>query len=158
MASDNPPSRTPGDASDRCFRELKFDNWVFAVDWSPDGNRLAIGDFLGAIEVFTAEGRRLWRRAEHQGKVMDIRWSPDGRRLACADTGVILFDTDTGEKLDGWSMSGEYASGVSWSPDGSCLAAGFESDRILSKRSLLLSGWRSSGNRQHEPRSQDLER
>ncbi len=162
------------DASDRCLRELKFDGGVWAVDWSPDGARIAIGDDEGAVEVLTAEGRRLWRQVEHQSGVRDVRWSPagrrlastaedrtvrvwnvqegtvrvvvqtrgergfvvplswspDGRRLACGGAEVALLDAETGEKLDGWSVSGEREWGLSWSPDGSHLAAGFRSGRI----------------------------
>ncbi len=159
------------DPSDRCLREQKFGSRVFAVDWSPDGTRLVIGDGGGAVEVLTAEGRRLWRRVESQSLVANtcwspdgsrlaaaandqtvriwdaqegtvrvvgqttdkgvvLSWSPDGRRLACGSGEVILLDTETGEKLDGWSLSGENAYGVSWSPDGSRLAAGFMSGSL----------------------------
>ncbi len=160
------------DASERCLRELDFDQAVNAVDWSPDGSRLAAGDDGGAVEVLTAEGRRLWRRFEHQDLVWDVRWSPDGRRLAsaandrtvriwdvqegavlvvgqttagdvvlswspdgrrlaCSGDEVRLLDTETGEKIDGWRVPGEHASSVSWSPDGSCLAAGFMSGQVM---------------------------
>ncbi len=39
------------DAFDRYLREMKFGDEVNAVDWSPDGTRLAIGDSAGAVEV-----------------------------------------------------------------------------------------------------------
>ncbi len=161
------------DASERCVRKLRFGRDVLAVDWSPDGTCLAIGgDSEGGVEVITAEGRRLWRRVEHQRRVWDVRWSPcgrrlasagsdrtvhvwdardgtvqsvgqktpnaeaalswspDGRLLACGGGEVFVFDTETGEKVDEWAVSSKSAWGVSWSPGGSCLAAGFRSGQI----------------------------
>ena len=154
------------DVSDRCLRKLKFDEGVNTVDWSPDGTCLAIGVDPNAVEVVTAEGRRLWRKVEHQSFVMDVRWSPDGSRLAsaandqtariwdardgtvlvvgqttgdsielswsadsrwlaCGGKSVIVLDTETGEKLDDWSVPGEDTNGVGWDPNGPRLAAGF---------------------------------
>ncbi|MCP4654561.1 MAG: WD40 repeat domain-containing protein, partial [bacterium] len=143
MASEDPPSRTPADAVDRCVRELTFDQTVLAVDWSPDGTRLAIGDDEGGVEILTAEGSRLWRRDEHQNYVWDVRWSPDGRRLASQshDDTVRIWDVqEESVQVVGQIIGTDVA--ICWSPDGRRLASGSGEVIVLdSKTGENIESW-----------------
>ncbi len=104
--------------SDRCLRALEFNDRVLAVDWSPDGTRLATGDYGGGVEVLMADGRRLWRRIRHTEFVADVRWSPDGKRLASGsnDCSVRIWDVHDGtEDVVICPRMGVIA--INWSPD-----------------------------------------
>ncbi len=144
---DNPPSKIPADAADRCVRELTFDQEVNAVDWSPDGARLAIGGDEGVVEILTLEGRRLWLRGEYRRPVYDVRWSPDGRRLASAahDGTINIWDVQE----DSVPIAGQTTTAsltISWSADGHRLARGCDEVSVLdSETGEIVENWAIPG-------------
>lgn len=107
-----------------CLRVLKAGSGqVHSVGWSPDGTRLAIGYSSGAVEVFTTEGRSLWKVEAHDNHVYDVAWSPDGRQLASSSyavPGVRIWDVETGRPLLSLREGAGWA--VAWSPSGERLA------------------------------------
>jgi WD40 repeat protein len=93
----------------------------YSVDWSPDGTRLAVGGSKGGVEVFTAEGKRLWRKVEHSGEVFGISWAPNDLRIASASLGrtIRVYDAASGDVVLRGNTSGW---GIAWSPDSERLA------------------------------------
>ena len=70
-----------------------------AVAFSPDGERLSLATFGGAVEVWdVAQRRRLFHRALSEFPLFDVDYSPDGRLLATGgDEGFLhLLDARTG--------------------------------------------------------------
>ncbi|MCU0304670.1 MAG: S9 family peptidase [Thermoanaerobaculales bacterium] len=73
-------------------RPLDIDGSVTQVEWSPDGERLAVAVaptplvddrmMLQAVRVVDPATGEVVSTIDRQGKLGDIRWSPDGRRLA----------------------------------------------------------------------------
>jgi WD40 repeat protein/tetratricopeptide (TPR) repeat protein len=109
---------------------------VFAVAFSPDGQRFAAGACKevqwGAATVF------LWDRATRRPAGRPIRsphyvraiaWSPDGKTLAVgggagSDHGVSLWDAASGEPRGAPLPASRECRALAWSPDGQTLAAG----------------------------------
>ena len=58
-------------------------NCVFSVAFSPDGRRIASGDYGGTIKVWDATtGLEILSLRGHQACVHTLAFSPDGRRIA----------------------------------------------------------------------------
>ena len=100
---------------------------VNRVEWSPQGDRLAISTLRGMIEIIGAsDGAVLASLVGHSGRVNSIAWSPDGRRLASAglDHALRLWDTATGFPCLTIQGHDDAINAVAWSPDGNRLASG----------------------------------
>jgi WD40 repeat protein/tetratricopeptide (TPR) repeat protein len=65
-----------------------------SADWSPDGQRFAIGRKSGEVEVFEyPRGNRI-RRINHRGSIHAVTFSKDGRYLAFASEIVRVWDCE----------------------------------------------------------------
>lgn len=99
---------------------------TLAVAVSPDATSVASGGFDQTITLWK-DGRSVWRNTDsHEGFVMGLAFGPDGRTLASAgsDGRIVLHDltSRSSRRLkDGWTPE---VSAVSFSPDGSLVAAG----------------------------------
>lgn len=102
------------------------------VDWSPDGNKIAVGEFGEICWVLDASTLKVIReiRTPGGGEGWCVRWHPNSRWLAevCehADTKtkheVRIHDTETGRLLYALSHAGLAPRYLSWHPDGKKLA------------------------------------
>ena len=132
----------------REFATLKgHPNGVLSVAYSPDGKRLASGDFGGTIKIWdAATGQELGTLKGQAERIHSLAYSPDGRRLAAGslDQTVKLWDVATGEEVitlkhDGWVWF------VAFSPDGKTLASGTQGTVYL---------WRAATEEEISARSQ----
>ncbi len=104
--------------------------YVVAVDFRPDGKRLATLGHEGTIRIWdTGSGRELRAISLDSTSVPTYRglsWSPDGRWLAGAynDGPVRIWDPETGRET---AANRRAARCVAWSPDGTRIACGGES-------------------------------
>ena len=109
--------------------------------WSPDRRRIAFVAWHRRIVVIHANGthrRLLVRLPDRFDEVTGLTWSPDGSRIAFATARYRRVPggvQDCGQIWWMWSdgrnphriVSGEpHVTGISWSPAGEWLAAGFE--------------------------------
>jgi WD40 repeat protein len=108
------------------LRELRgHTSLVNAVDWSPDGSRVASAASDRTLRIWHAlTGRELACLRGHTDDVNDVRFSPDGQRVASAsfDGTVRVFDLHGRCLL----VAGHHRSdvnAVAWFPDGTRLAA-----------------------------------
>jgi WD40 repeat protein/predicted Ser/Thr protein kinase len=109
----------------RVLLRIPLEERGLAVEFSPDGTRLAVADF-GIVRIFdAANGRELRRFVEHAGEVFAIAWHPEGNRLATGgrDTVIRIWDPETGAKLLELAEHADYVHRLDWSPDGSTLAS-----------------------------------
>src|SRR6266567_3036881 len=100
--------------------------WVWSVDWSPNGSRIASASADSTGQVWDAEsGDHLTVYPGHTDTVYAVSWSPDGKRIASAsgDGTVQVWDARTGLRI--YTYQPYYTSmwSVAWSHDGQHIAS-----------------------------------
>src|SRR5262249_14165224 len=81
------------------LRTIRLDTVSGSLDLSPDGKRLAIGQYSGEVTLWdVANGTIIERFAGHTKGIPGIAISPDGKRIAT---------TSTDGKLGLWPVTGE---------------------------------------------------
>jgi WD40 repeat protein len=96
-------------------------DWVWSVDWSPDGDRIVTSSRDGTIKVWDAHsGELIHTLSGHTDWVKMVAWSPDGTKLATAsdDHTVRTWDSEAGEELLNLTGHTNWVWSVAWSPDG----------------------------------------
>lgn len=100
---------------------------AYALAASPDGTRIATGDGVGNVRLFSATigERELGPIRLHHGRVWGLAFSEDGTRLASGgeDGDVQVIDAETGEQLASPPRSRNEISSVLF-VDGRVLAGG----------------------------------
>ncbi|WP_433463567.1 NACHT domain-containing protein [Spirillospora sp. CA-128828] len=125
---------------------IVHDDWVEAVAFSPDGTRLATGSNHGTTKVWDATSGDELLVISHIGPAQSVTFSPDGTRLATGTSGewpadpdhrpAEIWDATTGEVLARLHTApGRHSiisvNSVSFSPDGTLLAAGTHGVTVL---------------------------
>lgn len=98
-----------------------------AVAISPDGRRLVVGDYSGALRITELGTSRLTNVIfGHRGLVDCAVFSPDGRRIASAgaDRAIRVYDASSGTQLGEWQGHRGVILALAFSPDGRWLASG----------------------------------
>jgi tetratricopeptide (TPR) repeat protein len=98
---------------------------VQAVAFSPQGDRLATGNFARTARIWDAASGRQLLEVRHSGAVWAVAFSPDGTRLATgsADKSARIWDATSGDKQLEVTHDSEIRA-VAFSPDGTRLATG----------------------------------
>jgi len=95
-------------------------NGVLALEFSPDGKRLATASAEGTAKVWDAvTGEEHLTLTGHNGGLTDITFSPDGKRLATggADATARVWDAATGRELLTLAGHGDRVWSVAFSPE-----------------------------------------
>ncbi len=118
------------------------DHKVFSVAFSPNGERLAAGNWNRNImlwevhsgtvlQLINGRFKHFWEpkgddRGGHTNSVNSVAFSPDGRTLASGgfDKVIKLWDVETGTLLKTFKGHGDAVLSVTFSPDGKVLASG----------------------------------
>lgn len=94
---------------------------VYALEFSPDGRRLASSGAEGGAKLWDVETGRELSRLKHFGTVRDLRFNGQGDLLATAGgTAINLWDWQKAQHL--WSVPAD-ASSLAFSQDGRLVAA-----------------------------------
>jgi WD40 repeat protein len=74
---------------------------VYALGWSPDGQRLGVGTLSARSWDATTGKHAVSYGPQNSGSILSIAWSPDGRRVAVTGVslGVNIYDAATGKLL-----------------------------------------------------------
>jgi WD40 repeat protein len=100
--------------------------FVNTVAFNPGGDRLAIGDSQGTVQVWdVATGQVIWLQSGHQSEVNSVAFSPDGATLASGsnDKTVKLWSRQSGDCLNTLEGHQNRVMSVAFSPDGATLAS-----------------------------------
>ena len=95
------------------------------VAFSPDGTRLASVDWANAVKLWDVPSKKE-QRTIRLTDFAGLAFSPDGTRLATADRfdrRVSVWDAKSGEKLYAILSHARIVTAVTFSPDGSAIAA-----------------------------------
>jgi WD40 repeat protein len=127
---------------------------VACLAWSPDGALLATrgdwnerGDWTETVDLWeSATGPLVRALPTPMASICDLAWSPSGDRIALAGdsreretadgepvAANVVLDARTGAVLTRYDgHTGLWNQGITWSPDGVCLAsAGYDDKTIL---------------------------
>ena len=106
--------------------------FVYAVDWSPDGSRIATASTDNNARIWNAEtGGILHTLSGHTNHVITVKWSPDGSRVATtsSDSTARIWDASNGNIIQVLDGHAHQVIDASWSPDGYHLVTG-SSNRV----------------------------
>ncbi len=102
-------------------------DYVHAVTWSPDGQRIASGSDDQTVQVWdAANGGNVFTYRGHSDAVETVAWSPDGKHIASAgnDQTVQVWDAVDGERVFTYRGHTDLVDAVVWSPDSTHIASG----------------------------------
>ncbi|PZV00401.1 MAG: hypothetical protein DCF32_17615 [Leptolyngbya sp.] len=100
-------------------------NWVYGVEFSPDGKLLASASLDGTVKVWQPDGRLVnTLQGPGGGGLVDVSFSPDGQTLAAggADTKIYLWNM-AGELVKTLQGHENWVYSVRFSPDGQQIAS-----------------------------------
>ena len=122
----------------------EHDHVVYTVAFSPDGTSLASGSHDGTVMLWDPATGQATATLRHENGVHALSFSPDGAMLATAGEtdGILnLWDLATRQKivsyrhLDDWLGWPQTVNSISFSPDGTAVAAGLL-DKTIRLRDL----------------------
>ena len=97
----------------------KHTEWIYAVEFSPDGVLLATADRNGGLFVWEAETAREYQNlAGHKAGVTDVSWRPDSNVLASAseDGTIKLWEMEGGKEIKNWAAHAGGVTAVEYAP------------------------------------------
>jgi WD40 repeat protein len=108
---------------------------LWAVGWSPNGQRIAVGGSNGVVEVWDAStGNNFFTYQGHGGaSVYTLAWNADSQRIASGsrDGTVQIWDDFTGTLLTVYREHNAPVYSVAWQPGGAQLASGDKDGTIF---------------------------
>jgi WD40 repeat protein len=106
---------------------------VTALDWSPDGTRLASTSYDKTVHMWDAtNGNKLHTYKGHVAHVNALAWSPDSKFVATAsDDGTVhIWDATTGSIRVSYAGHSGNVEALAWSPDGRCIASAGKDEAV----------------------------
>jgi WD40 repeat protein/transcriptional regulator with XRE-family HTH domain len=116
----------------KCIFSETFSDGM-SVDFSPDGQTIAVGDSNGNIYLWNITTTQLLGKfSGHKGWVWSVTFSPDGKLLASGstDSSVRLWDVESGRCLQVLTDHKYCVWSVSFSADGQQFASGSEDKTV----------------------------
>jgi len=77
--------------------------WIEAIAYSPDGNKLAVGSHDNFIYIYDVRQnyKLMWKLSGHSSMILSLDWSVDGNALhsTCGSYELLFWDTTTGQQV-----------------------------------------------------------
>lgn len=91
---------------------------ITAVDWAPDGLRLATGSYDGTVNVWVDNGATVRMTLPHLRLVNAVRWSRSGQWLASgsADKACFVWEADGGALRSALVRHSDDVNALAWAP------------------------------------------
>ncbi len=105
----------------------KHTEWIYEVEFSPDGVLLVTADRNGGMFVWEAETAREYQNlAGHSAAITGVSWRADSNVLASAseDGTIKLWEMEGGKQIKSWNAHGGGATAVDFSRDGKLVSSG----------------------------------
>lgn len=115
------------DATEPLHVIRKHTEWIYAIEFSPDGVLLATADRNGGLLVWETETAREYLDLRgHGGAVTDVSWRLDSNVLASAseDGTIRLWEMQNGGQIKSWGAHGGGTLSVRFTHDGRLISAG----------------------------------
>ncbi|CDF35626.1 WD40-repeat containing protein [Chondrus crispus] len=111
------------------------ENAVVCAAWSPDGSRLAFGEYKNDVKIWDVNARRTLGNVllGNVGYIMCLAWSLDGKQLASAGAGktILIWNLENQRVMkEIFRGEGSNISCIAWSPNGFHLASGGWDDSV----------------------------
>ncbi len=109
----------------------KHTDWIYSVEFSPDGVLLATADRSGGLFVWESDTAREYQNLQgHKGPITDVAWRLDSNLLASAseDGTIKLWEMENGTQVKNWNAHPGGAASVRFAHDGRLVSTG--RDRI----------------------------
>jgi WD40 repeat protein len=109
------------------YELTKHTDWVYALEFSPDGILLATADRSNGLFVWEADtGREYQSFQTHKGSVTDVRWRGDSNVLASAslDGTVKLWEMENGKEIKSIPAHGGGVEAIAFAADGKLVSTG----------------------------------
>ncbi|BCM89829.1 hypothetical protein IAD21_01677 [Abditibacteriota bacterium] len=108
----------------RVWEKTKPQSQITAVQFSPDGKMLAMGDWRGRLILRDVKSNAIHRTIAGENRTINqIAFSQDGKKLATEGSGLIqIWDCQTGALSRKLTMRQSNYNGVAFSPDNKILA------------------------------------
>lgn len=103
---------------------VRLDDYVAALAWLPDGQRLVAAETSGAVVLLDAKSGERRVLGRHAQGAMDVAVRADGKLVATSgqDGNVILWDTGTWTALRRLELGRSWVERVAFQPRGQALA------------------------------------
>lgn len=120
------------------------------MEWSPDGEHMAVGDNEGYLLIYTKSGELLKRIQADPKGITGLSWHPAGERIVTVGSRLTIYDRKTDSlapirpRKDNILMLS-----VAWHPSGEFFVTGDYGD-YEKKLPVLLQFWNSEGRKIRE--------
>ena len=115
----------------------KHTEWIYSLEFSPDGVLLATADRAGGLFVWEADtGREYLRLGGHGGAITGVSWRSDSNIVAsCGRDGQIrLWEMENGRQVKNWGAHGGGVESVEFCRDGNLVSCGRDKNTKLWKQ------------------------
>ncbi|KAB2893766.1 MAG: hypothetical protein F9K28_07395, partial [Bacteroidetes bacterium] len=100
-----------------------YPNWTRALDWSPDGSKIALSTMEGSIQIFDSmEGQWISAWQANDGYPIALSWNPGSDRLAISEGYTVKIWKADGSLDRDFTGYQDFILPIVWSPDGSKIA------------------------------------
>lgn len=110
-------------------KQIEKIEWrLWAVNWHPNANEIAVGGTQDTLRIFSSKESRLLKNYPVKGTITKTKWHPTKNILAFSVQGgkskASIFNVDTGKRIELDSINDSGVRAIDWNKNGEFLATG----------------------------------